>query len=67
MPGTPSELMLVAVMVTTTMPVEPAGRNTLSELFRASAVPPAADTPPAKTLPRYTVPLNVTERSRLLL
>src|SRR5882724_7013420 len=49
--GTPSELMLAAVTTTANGPVTPAGRKTLSTLFRRSALPPVTEFGPLNTLP----------------
>lgn len=46
-----SAARFVARTVTVNAPVTPAGRNTASTLFLASAAPPAVDAPPVKTLP----------------
>src|ERR1051325_12242533 len=58
--------MFVALTVTVKLPDGPAGRNTDSALFFASAVPPLMEFAPEKTLPLKVVPLIVTSRSRLL-
>ena len=50
--GMPSELMLVALIVMATVPVVPAGRNTLSALLRGSAEPPVIEVWPLNTFPR---------------
>ena len=59
--------MLSAVMVTVKSPETPAGRKTLSTLFRWSADPPTMEWLPLKTLPLYVVVPIVTVRSRSLL
>ncbi len=58
--------MFVARTVIEKLPLVPIGRNTLSTLLRTSALPPVDEFAPVNTLPRYSVPLTVTSRSRLL-
>ena len=49
--GTPSELMFAAITMIEKLPERPAGRKTLSTLFRESALPPVVENAPLKTLP----------------